>query len=286
MTTIGLKQGGCLSALLFSIYIEELFERLDALNVGLRIDKSLINCLVYADDIFLLSYNKSGLQKMLNAINLFSLDREIKFNPQKTVFIVFNKNIKLNNKWKKNDDDKIQLKLSGELIKEVSQFKYLGIEIHNQLSSKPHLNAREELFYTRLSELNHVGMDNIKTSSKYRAMLYKTYARPVLMYGMDLVNMNIGQLKHLQTTEANALKIATDISTRCRTTNLLKAYTVTTTKDLIITKKCSLFIRLLANSYTRTIIESIIAESHNHFITDSFLNEIVMITQINSMNLV
>ena len=175
--------------------------------------------------------------------------------------------------------------ISGELIKEVSQFKYLGIEIHNQLSSKPHLNAREELFYTRLSELNHVGMDNIKTSSKYRAMLYKTYARPVLMYGMDLVNMNIGQLKHLQTTEANALKIATDISTRCRTTNLLKAYTVTTTKDLIITKKCSLFIRLLANSYTRTIIESIIAESHNHFITDSFLNEIVMITQTNSMNL-
>ena len=175
--------------------------------------------------------------------------------------------------------------ISGELIKEVSQFKYLGIEIHNQLSSKPHLNAREELFYTRLSELNHVGMDNIKTSSKYRAMLYKTYARPVLMYGMDLVNMNIGQLKHLQTTEANALKIATDISTRCRTTNLLKAYTVTTTKDLIITKKCSLFIRLLANSYTRTIIESLIAESHNQFITDSFLNEIVMITQTNSMNL-
>ena len=42
---------------------------------------------------------------MLNAINLFSLDREIKFNPQKTVFIVFNKNIKLNNKWKKNVDE-------------------------------------------------------------------------------------------------------------------------------------------------------------------------------------
>ena len=54
---LGCKQGGVLSPRLFTIYMRKLIDRLDTLGLGFMLYEILLNCLLYADDIALLSDN-------------------------------------------------------------------------------------------------------------------------------------------------------------------------------------------------------------------------------------
>ena len=59
----GVRQGGILSPRFFNIYFEDLSEQLNALNIGCIAKHMLINHLMYADDLVLISPSTAGLQK-------------------------------------------------------------------------------------------------------------------------------------------------------------------------------------------------------------------------------
>ena len=61
----GVKQGGCMSLTLFSIYLDKLLGILRASNVGCRYGNHYMGAFCYADDISLLLPTVSGLQDML-----------------------------------------------------------------------------------------------------------------------------------------------------------------------------------------------------------------------------
>ena len=59
--SIGVKQGGCLSPNLFSVYLNKLIEILRNCNIGCRYGNHMgVYC--YADDLSLLSPTFTGLQ--------------------------------------------------------------------------------------------------------------------------------------------------------------------------------------------------------------------------------
>jgi len=58
----GVRQGGVLSAILFSIYVDDLIDELRNSGYG----RLFVGCILYADDILLLSSSCYGLQSMLN----------------------------------------------------------------------------------------------------------------------------------------------------------------------------------------------------------------------------
>ena len=53
--TNGVRQGGILSPYLFNVYVDELSEELNKCNVGCNLNGLLINHIMYADDLVLIS---------------------------------------------------------------------------------------------------------------------------------------------------------------------------------------------------------------------------------------
>ena len=51
----GVRQGGILSPYLFNVYVDELSEELKKCNVGCNLNGHLINHIMYADDLVLIS---------------------------------------------------------------------------------------------------------------------------------------------------------------------------------------------------------------------------------------
>ena len=67
-TKSGLRQGGNLSAYLFSFYIDEVLDKISILGTGCFLCINEINILAYAEDFVLLSPTSRRLQVLLNKI--------------------------------------------------------------------------------------------------------------------------------------------------------------------------------------------------------------------------
>ena len=86
----GVKQGGCMSPTLFSIYLDKLLGILRASNVGCRYGNHYMGAFCYAGDISLLSPTVSGLQDMLKICERYTDKYKIHFNASKSQLLCFN----------------------------------------------------------------------------------------------------------------------------------------------------------------------------------------------------
>ena len=86
----GVKQGRVISPLLISIYIDELFSKLEYLGLGCHIGLTYARAFDYADDIALISPMIYGLKNMPKVIELFAVDYHLTFNPIKSKLICYN----------------------------------------------------------------------------------------------------------------------------------------------------------------------------------------------------
>ena len=85
----GVKQGSILSPILFSVYMDELFERLEKSGVGCHMGNHYTGSLGYADDLTLLAPTLSGLQVLIKICERYADEFDIKFNGAKSVYMVF-----------------------------------------------------------------------------------------------------------------------------------------------------------------------------------------------------
>jgi len=111
----GVKQGGVLSPILFSIYFDTLLHDLSTCGHGCYIGNNFMGAFAYADDLVLLSPNLSGLRNMIKVCEQFSLDYDIVFNPSKSKMLLFN-----------TENDFVPLKMKGEVIPISNGEKHLG----------------------------------------------------------------------------------------------------------------------------------------------------------------
>ena len=84
----GVKQGAILSAVLYCVYTNGLFEKLRKLKIGCHVGQTYVGVVGYADDLLLLSPSMDGLQEMLKVCEQYAESHNLKFstnsNPQKS----------------------------------------------------------------------------------------------------------------------------------------------------------------------------------------------------------
>ena len=123
---VGVRQGECLSPLLFSLFlndIESFFMKHDVVGVTVKerpIAEEFLRLLVllYADDTILLSNTAKGLQDALQSLELYCNTWKLKVNSSKTkVMVCSTKRKEINYKFMY---DNTQLEI-------VKSYKYLGV---------------------------------------------------------------------------------------------------------------------------------------------------------------
>ena len=83
--TIGVGQGGVLSPILFTVYIDELLQGLQKLGVGCHWE----GMFCYADDLALIAPSAHALRRMLQVCLDFASEKNMIFNAGKTQLICF-----------------------------------------------------------------------------------------------------------------------------------------------------------------------------------------------------
>ena len=112
--TNGVRQGGVLSPLLFSVFVDELLEKLKNKGIGCYIDHLFTGALGYADDIILICPSVSALNEMIKICEEYADDHNILFNGKKSKYLVFGNyeyspTIKVNNEQVPKCDSAIHL---------------------------------------------------------------------------------------------------------------------------------------------------------------------------------
>ena len=85
----GVKQGGVISPIFFSLYIDPLLEYLRISGYGCHMKGVYIGAFSYTDDITISSPSIGGLNEMLKICHIFAEKNSILFNSKKTVCIKF-----------------------------------------------------------------------------------------------------------------------------------------------------------------------------------------------------
>ena len=80
----GVKQGGVISHIFFSLYIDPLLLALSKSQIGCHMNNVYIGALSYANDITIIWPSIRGLNKMLKICNEFAQSNKTIFNREKT----------------------------------------------------------------------------------------------------------------------------------------------------------------------------------------------------------
>ena len=88
---IGLRQGDTLSPNLFKLFLNDLSKCFDASDDQGELGNINFSCLMYADDLVLLSTSETGLQSCLNKLSFLCVSHGLTVNLKKTNIRIFSK---------------------------------------------------------------------------------------------------------------------------------------------------------------------------------------------------
>ena len=138
----GIRQGGVISPILFTVYIDSLISDLKSSKAGCWIGHHYYGCLVFADDIKLLSPSATGLQRMVDVCANFGDENSITFNEKKSVCMRFGVN-------NHNPD----ILLNGKVLKWENRVKHIGNVLNPALDDSDDIQLKQQEFFQQVNRL-------------------------------------------------------------------------------------------------------------------------------------
>ena len=167
----GVRQGGILSPYLFNIYIDELSNKLNKRKIGCFIGNSILNHLMYADDLVLISPSTSGLRILLNDCQQYGIEHDIKYNSKKSA-IMFIKPKKLPNIMLH------EFKINNEVINVVNKYTYLGHIISDSLADDLDILKQQRIIY---AQANSIIRKFFMCTLNVKLTLFRSYCSPMYL---------------------------------------------------------------------------------------------------------
>ena len=90
----GVRHGGVLSPVQFAVYVDDIIEMLNESKLGCFIGDLYLGCIMYADDLILISVLVSILQQMIFIYEKEAEYIDMKFNTYKSMVIRIGKRCK------------------------------------------------------------------------------------------------------------------------------------------------------------------------------------------------
>ena len=177
-TTIGVKQGCVFSPILFNFCVNKIPEIFDETCDPLKINNKALNCLLWADDLLLVSSSQLGLQNCLNKMSAFYEKLSLKINIKKTEIIIFNKRgLTLANKF--------EFWLNGQKVRIVDEYQYLGLKLKPSGS----MGVAVQELHEKASRA-WFGISNIVAKNKRMEVdkifnIFDSLVTPVALYGCE-----------------------------------------------------------------------------------------------------
>ena len=167
--TNGVRQGGILSPFLFNVYMNDLSLSLNMCRTGCRFGDTLINHIMYADDLVILSPCTAGLQQLLRICSQYGDECDIKYNAGKSKIMIV----------RSRDDRRSPFPtfyLAGTALTECSEIKYLGHIIANDLTDDRDIYRQRQKLYV---QANMLCRKFSMCSVAVKISLFKAYCTPM-----------------------------------------------------------------------------------------------------------
>ena len=206
-TTIGVRQGCLLSPTLFNIFLERIMcEALDDYVGSVSIGGRLITNPRFADDTVVNAEEEEEAGVLTDRLDRITTRYKKEIGPDKTKGMTNNPN-----------GFQRQIKIKGQRLEEVENFKYLGTIVSNE-GSKPEILFRIAHTTAALSRLEIIWRDkNISLASKVKLM--RTLILSTFLYASESWTLTAEIERSIQALEMRCYRGLLNISYKDHVTN-------------------------------------------------------------------
>ncbi|KAK3563811.1 hypothetical protein QTP86_000690, partial [Hemibagrus guttatus] len=188
---VGLHQGSALSPFLFAILMDQLSE---------EVRQESPWTMMFADDIVICSESREQVEENLERWR-FALERRgMKVSRSKTEYMCVNER-----------EGSGTVRLQGEEVKKVQEFKYLGSTVQSNGECGKEVKKRVQAGWNGWRKVSGVLCER-KISARIKGKVYRTVVRPAMLYGLETVSLRKRQESELEVAELKMLRFSLGVT--------------------------------------------------------------------------
>ncbi|KAK3547424.1 hypothetical protein QTP86_020881 [Hemibagrus guttatus] len=188
---VGLHQGSALSPFLFAIVMDQLSE---------EVRQESPWTMMFADDIVICSESREQVEENLERWR-FALERRgMKVSRSKTEYMCVNER-----------EGSGTVRLQGEEVKKVQEFKYLGSTVQSNGEYGKEVKKRVQAGWNGWRKVWGVLCER-KISARIKGKVYRTVVRPAMLYGLETVSLRKRQESELEIAELKMLRFSLGVT--------------------------------------------------------------------------
>ena len=250
----GLQQGSVISPKLFNILTK------GVLKVGKANNDNSIYSTAYADDLMVYVGNKDAsiveksLQKIVNDIDSYYRDWNLRINPKKCELIIFHKPLRFISPVRripiKNFKIMYHNKDTGKsmIIERKYKVKYLGVQLDYLFKFNTHVLTQLQKAINSFKAYHRLFF-NINLETRAKVILYMLLIRPIITYAAPIWwNISASVMERLRKFERSCLRVALN-KYRTPESDFTKFYSTQTLYNLALIPRIDIFILNLTRNY-------------------------------------